>query len=86
MITKQYLQYEFPDFNMHYAKFATTQYYFLIKDALHFHISVGDDGDIHTIIYNEGDAIQEFMTKRTQERDLINTLKQITKEYDITGI
>lgn len=86
MITKQFLQYEFPDFTLHEAKFATTKYYFLIKDALHFHITVGYDGEIHTLVYNEGDAIQEFLTKATQEKDLIRTLKQITKEYDITGI
>ena len=86
MITRHLLEYEFPNFSMHEAKFATTKYYFLFKDALHFHITVSDDGEIHTIIYNEGDAIQEFLTKKTQEQDLIRTLKTISKEYGFTGI
>jgi len=85
MITRQFLQYEFPNFTIHHAKFATTNYYFLIKDALHFHITASDDGEIHTLVYNEGDALHEFLTKKTQEKDLIQTLKGITKEYNIGG-
>ena len=88
MITKQFLQHEFPNFTIHEAKFATTKYYFLIKDALHFHLTQSPDEEIHTLVFNEGEAIQEFLTKKSQIEDLITTLKTITKElsYDSPGI
>lgn len=85
MITKQFLQYEFPNFSMHEAKFSTTRYYFLFKDAIHFHLTVSDDGEIHTLVTNEAELVHEFLTKRTQEKDLIQTLKNIHKELDLMG-
>ena len=86
MITKQFLQYEFPNFNMHYAKFAGSNYFFLIKDALHFHITQSHDGEIHTLVTNESEVIQEFISKDSQITELLQTLKTLAKEYGFTGI